>query len=113
MCPRRSSPGCADRRRSGLEGLSDYAGAACADRHHDFRYLQFDYDCDDVLEAAAAAYEPSVGCAISRARVALYNAACAISFLAHRAGKLPEEQCCGRTLPEDLLWTIHAIAPAA
>ena len=95
-----------------VRGLFDYDGAAWADRHHDFRYLLFDYDCDEVLEAAAAAYEPSVGCAISRARVALYNAACAISFLAHRAGKLPEERCCGRTLTEDLLWTTHAIGRA-
>jgi len=95
-----------------VRGLFDYDGAAWADRHHDFRYLLFDYDCDEVLEAAAAAYEPSVGCVISRARVALYNAACAISFLAHREGKLPEERCCGRTLTEDLRWTTHAIGRA-
>jgi len=95
-----------------VRGLFDYDGAAWADRHHDFRYLLFDYDCDEVLEAAAAAYEPSVGCVISRARVALYNAACAISFLAHREGKLPEERCCGRTLTEDLRWTAHAIGRA-
>lgn len=90
-------------------GLFDYDGA---DRHHDFRYLVFDYDRDEVLEAAVAVYEPSVGCAISRARVALYNAACAISFLAHRAGRRPEERCCGRTLTEDLRWTTHAIGRA-
>ena len=95
-----------------VRGLFDYDGAAWADRHHDFRYLLFDYDGDGVLEAAAAAYEPSVGCVISRARVALYNAACAISFLAHREGKLPEERCCGRTLTEDLRWTTHAIGRA-
>jgi len=92
-----------------VRGLFDYNGAAWADRHHDFRYLLFDYERDEVLEAAVAAYEPSVGCAISRARVALYNAACAISFLAHRVGKSHEERCCGRTLTEDLGWTTHAI----
>jgi len=90
-------------------GLFDYDGAAWADRHHDFRYLLFDYDRDEVLEAAIAVYGPSVGCSISRARIALFNAACAISFLAHRAGTRPEERCCGRTLMEDLRWTRHAI----
>jgi len=93
-------------------GLFDYNGAAWADRHHDFRYLLFDYDSNETLEAAVAVYESSVGCAISRARVALYNAACAISFLAHRAGKGPEDRCCGRTLTEDLRWTTHAIGRA-
>jgi hypothetical protein len=67
-------------RRSRCAAFFDYDGAAWADRHHDFRSLLFDYDCDEVLEAAAAAYEPSVWCTISRARLALYNTACASSL---------------------------------
>ncbi len=50
-----------------------------------------------------------IGVRISRARVILYNAACALSFLGHRAGTRPEERCCGRTLAEDLAWTRHAV----
>lgn len=93
-------------------GLFDFDSAAWADRHHDFRYLLFDYDRDEVLEAAVAVYEPAVGCTISRARVALYNAVCAISFLAYRAGRRSDERYCGRTLTEDLRWTRHAVGRA-
>lgn len=53
-----------------VAGLFDYDDAAWADRHYDFRYLLFDYDGNDVLEAAIAVYGPSVGCSISLARVA-------------------------------------------
>jgi Ser/Thr protein kinase RdoA (MazF antagonist) len=95
-----------------VHGIFDYDGAAWADRHHDFRYLVFDFDRYDILEAAVAAYEPVVGHRIQRARVLLYNAACAVSFLAYRAGTPPEERSCGRTLAEDLRWSRLAIARA-
>jgi hypothetical protein len=32
-----------------VHGLFDYEGAAWADRHHDFRYLAFDLDRDELL----------------------------------------------------------------
>ena len=95
-----------------VQGIFDYEGAAWADRHHDFRYLVFASDRHEMLEAACAVYEPVVGRAIRRDRVFLYNAACAVTFLAYRAGHAPEERWCGRTLAEDLQWSREAIAKA-
>lgn len=92
-----------------VHGIFDYDGAAWADRHHDFRYLVFALDRYEMLEAATSVYEAVVGCPIRRDRVLLYNAACAISYLAYRAGTEPEERSCGRTLAEDLRWSRHAI----
>jgi len=43
-------------------------------------------------------------------RILLYNAACAFSFLAHRAGTAQDAVCCGRTLAQDLAWTRQAVA---
>jgi Ser/Thr protein kinase RdoA (MazF antagonist) len=93
-----------------IHGIFDCDGAAWADRHHDFRYLVFDHDRYELLEAALSAYEPVAGRRIQRERVLLYNAACALSCLAYRAGTAPEERSCGRTLAEDLRWSRHAIA---
>jgi hypothetical protein len=93
-----------------VHGIFDYDGAAWADRHHDFRYLVFDFDRYDLLEAARSVYERVVGQQIQRYRVLLYNAACAVTYLAYRAGIAPEEQSCGRTLAEDLCWSKHAIS---
>jgi hypothetical protein len=93
-------------------GVFDYEEAAWADRHHDFRYLLFDRDRNEMLEAAVSVYEPAVGVRIELDRVLLYNAACALSFLAYRAGTRPEERSCGRTLEEDLRWSRHAISRA-
>ena len=95
-----------------VHGIFDYDGAAWADRHHDFRYLVFDIDRYEMLDAATSVYEAVVGRSIRRDRVLLYNAACAISYLAYRAGTEPEERSCGRTLAEDLRWSKHAIAKA-
>jgi hypothetical protein len=95
-----------------VRGIFDYEGAAWADRHHDFRYLVFDFDRYELLDAARAVYEPAVGRPIRRDRVLLYNAACAVTFLAFRAGHAPEERWCGRTLAEDLEWSTGAIARA-
>jgi hypothetical protein len=95
-----------------VHGIFDYEGAAWADRHHDFRYLVFDLDRYELLEAALSVYEPVVGQRIRRDRVLLYNAACAVTFLADRAGTEPEERSSGRTLAEDLRWSKHAIARA-
>jgi hypothetical protein len=90
-----------------VNGVFDYDGAAWADRHQDFRYLLFDVGREDMLEAALEVYEPALGRCLDRGRVRLYNAACAIGYLAFRAGVRPEEKSCGRTLPEDLRW-VHA-----
>jgi aminoglycoside phosphotransferase (APT) family kinase protein len=95
-----------------LRGIFDYDSAAWADRHFDFRYLIFDHGAPDMLEAAIAAYEPAVGRRIDRSRVRLYNAACAISYLAFRRGVEPEEQSCGRTLAQDLAWVGFALDEA-
>jgi aminoglycoside phosphotransferase (APT) family kinase protein len=93
-----------------VNGIFDYEGAAWADRHHDFRYLVFASDRHDLFEAASSAYEAIVGRSIHRDRVFLYNAACAITFLAFRVGIKAEERWCGRTLAEDLQWSKHAVA---
>ncbi len=95
-----------------VTGMFDYEGAAWADRHHDFRYLVFDLGRDEMLDAALAIYEPTTGRTIDRARVRLYNAASALTFLAYRLGTPPDERSCGRTLAEDLRWSKHAIARA-
>jgi hypothetical protein len=93
-----------------VHGIFDYDGAAWADRHHDFRYLMFDVDRNALLEAALSAYEAIADYHLQHARIRLYNAACAVSYLAHRAGTAPEARPCGRTLEEDLRWTKFAIA---
>jgi hypothetical protein len=93
-----------------VRGVFDYDGAGWADRHHDFRYLLFDLRRDDALEAALAVYEPALGRTLSRHRIRLYNAACAISFLAFRLGVPPEQRSCGRTLAEDLDWVRSSLA---
>lgn len=95
-----------------VRGIFDYDGAACADRHHDFRYLPFDFARPEMLEAACSVYEPVVGRPIRRDRVFLYNAACAVTFLAFRAGHPADERWCGRTLAEDVQWSRQAIAKA-
>jgi aminoglycoside phosphotransferase (APT) family kinase protein len=91
-----------------VKAVFDYDEAAWADRHHDFRYLVFHGDREVLLQAALSQYEPVAG-RIDRARVFLYNAACALTFLAYRRGKGPEEQSCGRTLAEDLQWSRQAV----
>jgi aminoglycoside phosphotransferase (APT) family kinase protein len=93
-----------------VRGVFDYDGASCSDRHHDFRYLIFDLAHDAALEGALAVYEPALGRTLDRARVRLYNAACAIGFLASRRGIAPEQRWCGRTLAEDLQWVRGALA---
>jgi hypothetical protein len=77
-----------------VHGIFDYDGAAWADRHHDFRYLMFALDRYELLEAAIAAYEGIAAHRIARPCSA-YNAACAVSYLAFRAGTEPEERSCG------------------
>jgi len=102
-----------DDRTDALAGVFDYDEAAWADRHHDFRYLVFDAEPSDMLEAALGVYEPKVGRSIDRARVRLYNAACAISFLALRRGLPAQDRSAGRTLEEDMRWVRHALALVA
>jgi len=93
-----------------VNGVFDYDGAAWADRHHDFRYLLFDIGREDMLDAALEVYEPTIGRSLDRDRIQLYNAACAITFLAFRVGVPPEQKSCGRTLAEDLRWVCAALA---
>jgi hypothetical protein len=96
-----------------VRGVFDYGDACLADRHRDFRYLVFDLDTNEPLEAALAVYEPATGVPIDRARVVLENAGCALSFLAERRGHPPEARPCGRTLAEDLRWVRGALARVA
>jgi len=56
-----------------VNGVFDYDGAAWADRHHDFRYLLFDVERDDMLDAALRIYEPAVTRSLDRNRIRLYN----------------------------------------
>jgi Ser/Thr protein kinase RdoA (MazF antagonist) len=101
-----------DPRTFAVQGIFDYEGAAWADRHHDFRYLVLDFDGYEMLDAASEAYEAATGYAIQRGRVLLYNAACAVTFLAFRAGISPDARWCGRTLAEDVRWSQHAVTNA-
>ena len=96
-----------------VSGVFDYDSAAWADRHHDFRYLVFDEDREDMLDSALEAYGSATGCQIGRDRVRLYNAACAISFLAFRMDIPPDQRSCGRTLAEDLQWVRKALSKVA
>src|SRR5262245_57461182 len=99
-----------DPKTEDVVGLFDYDSAAWADRHHDFRYLLFQETEDTVLDAALAAYEEAIGRRLDRDRIRLYNAGCAIGFLAYRAGTAPDARSCGRTLAEDLSWTTGALS---
>lgn len=96
-----------------VNGIFDYDGIAWADRHHDFRYLFFDVGRDDMLNAALEVYEPAVDRALNRDRVRLYNAACAISYLAFRMGTPPHQKSCGRTHVEDVEWVRTALLALA
>ena len=69
-----------------------------------------DFGEDNLLEAALSVYEPTVGRTIDVMRVKLYNAVCALNFLALRRSTPPYERSCGRTLDEDLRWANHALA---
>jgi len=93
-----------------VNGIFDYDSAAWADRHHDFRYLLFDVGREDMLDAALKIYEPKVGRILDRDRIRLYNAACAVSYLAFRVGVAPDRKSCGRTLAEDLRWVRAALS---
>jgi len=62
-----------------------------------------------VLDAALAAYEPLVGRKLDRRRIELCNAACAVGYLAFRAGSAPDEKSSGRTLAEDVSCTASAL----
>jgi hypothetical protein len=99
-----------DPRDDTVNGIFDYDGAAWADRHHDFRYLLFDEGREDMLDSALAVYESATGRKIDRDRVRLYNAACAVSFLAFRLGTSPDQKSCGRTLAEDIRWVRTALS---
>jgi Phosphotransferase enzyme family len=99
-----------DPQSDAVNGIFDYDGAAWADRHHDFRYLLFDVDREDMLDSALEVYEPATGQGINRDRIRLCNAACAISFLAFRAGTHPDDRSCGRTLAEDIRWVRTALS---
>jgi aminoglycoside phosphotransferase (APT) family kinase protein len=98
-----------DPTRLSVHGVFDWESACWADPHLDFRYLVFDVDRFHLLDATLAEYESRTGRRIARERVMLYNAACAISYLAFRAGVAPNERWCGRTLTEDLEWTARAL----
>ena len=88
-----------------VAGVFDYDGAACADRHRDFRYLLFPPDVEEaVLGAALQAYETTLGIRLDLDLIRLDNAAACAGFLAFRHGTPPEEKLCGRTLGEDLDW---------
>jgi aminoglycoside phosphotransferase (APT) family kinase protein len=93
-----------------VRGVFDYIEACWSDRHHDFRYLIFHHEHDHALEAALAVYEPALGRTLNRHRIWLYNAACAIGFLAFRRGVPPEERWCERTLAEGVAWVRGALA---
>jgi hypothetical protein len=63
-----------------------------------------------VAHATRRKYEPAVGRTLDRGRIWLYNAVCAISFLANRCGVPSDVKHCGRTLAEDLAWVDIALS---
>ena len=83
-----------------VNGIFDYDGAAWADRHHDFRYLLFDVGHEDMLDVALEVYEPAIGRTLDHDRIRLYNAACAISYLAFRSGTPRTRSHAGGRLPK-------------
>ena len=91
-----------------VNGLFDFEGAAYADRHHDFRYLMFG-GVSTLLDSALDVYQNITRRTLDRSRIYLYNAACALSYLAFRVGHSPDERWCGRTLRDDLQWTGDAL----
>jgi hypothetical protein len=93
-----------------VNGVFDYDSAAWADRHNDFRSLLFDVGLEDMLDAALEVYEPAIGRSLDRARIRLYNVACAIGYLSFRDGVPADQKSCGRTLAEDLGWVRVALA---
>ncbi|MEJ7813221.1 MAG: phosphotransferase [Gemmatimonadaceae bacterium] len=93
-----------------VHGVFDWEAACWADRHLDFRYLVLDVERPDVLNTAVAVYERTTGFRVTRRRVCLYDAACAIGYLAYRVGVPADQTWCGRTLAEDLSWTRQALA---
>jgi aminoglycoside phosphotransferase (APT) family kinase protein len=101
-----------DRESLDVRGVFDWEAACWADRQFDFRYLLVDGQRTDLLDAAVATYEAATGCVISRSRVQLHTAACAITYLAFRDGASADQPSCGRTLAEDIAWTHEAIARA-
>ncbi|MES2624066.1 MAG: aminoglycoside phosphotransferase family protein [Pseudomonadota bacterium] len=90
-------------------GLIDFEAAAYVDRHFDFRYLILDTADTTLLTSACETYEAISGKRLLPARIQLYNAASACSYLAYRAGIAPEVRWCGRTLAEDINWTTLAL----
>lgn len=62
------------------------------------------------LIAILEVYEPTVGRRLDRDRIRLYNAACAIGYLAFRSGVAPDQKSCGRTLAEDFRGVPTALA---
>ena len=71
-----------DPRSDAVNDFFDFDGAVLAHRHHDFRYLLFDDDREDMLNAALEICEPAAGRTVDRERIRLCNATCAVSFLA-------------------------------
>lgn len=93
-----------------IVGVFDYDSAVLADPHLDFRYLVFDVERYELLQSACEVYSSLTGRTIVGERVLLYNAACAIAYLAARNGVPPDEKFAGRTLEEDLRWVRHALS---
>ena len=61
------------------------------------------------MEGALSVYQVAAGCRLNRDRIKLYNATCAVSFLAYRCGVPAHEKSCGRTLAEDLAWVAGSL----
>lgn len=93
-----------------VAGVFDYDDAAYSDRHDDFEFLLLDTTGDALLRAAISSYEAAGGQPIDIDKVALFNAANAVAFLADRLGSSAEDKPAGRTLAEDIRWTTQATA---
>ena len=89
-----------------LVGIFDFAEAAHDDRHWDLSDLITE---GALTVAMRASYEEATGTTIENARLHLYNAVKAFSYLANRRGVDPTAMWCGRTMSQDLAWCQSAL----
>jgi aminoglycoside phosphotransferase len=100
----------ADPATGALNGVFDLGDACLADRHSDFKYMQFHRPEEQaMMDAAVSAYEAETGVRLDRERIRFFNAIEAIGFLGSRYGHAADEKWCGRTLAEDKEWTDTAL----
>ena len=80
-------------------------------RHHDCAISCSTYAARNARRCPRG-LRAAVGRRLDRDRIRLYNAACAIGYLAFRSGVARDPKSCGRTLAEDLRWVRNGAGEA-